>query len=383
MRKHDLIFSSRVYSSGAGSSHAVKAGDYIFLTGVIGKNNKGQWACPGSVEEQAKQAFENATLILDEAGASWKDVVKMVVYVSHPRSWDPISKILKTVLSDARPPFSVVAVSFPDPDSLLELDVIAFKGHRKVINPPLLADVPDYRSSQAVAADNLIHMKGQSSLNRDGIVEGPGDIHTQTASVWKKLETTCKAAGASLEDLVKLNIYLANPNYLSDVVAYRRDTYPHIRPTSATSFVGFTDPRVLISVDGWAYHGKKEIIYHEKAWKPEPAGSSQAILLENGLMPIIGISARNLDGSYHGIGSIQMQCVRTLEIIRHILEKAGGTFDNVIKLASHVAHPQFASVAQEVRSRFLGENKPALLTTVVHHPSSIVLVKTEAWAYLG
>jgi enamine deaminase RidA (YjgF/YER057c/UK114 family) len=100
-------------------------------------------------------------------------------------------------------------------------------------------------------------------------------------------------------------------------------------------------------------------------------------------MPIIGISARNLDSSYHGIGSIRMQCVRTMEIVQHILEKAGGTFDNVVKLVSHVSHPQFASVAREIRSRFLGENKPALFTTVVHHPSSIVLVKTEAWAYLG
>lgn len=383
MRKHDFIISSRVYSGGAGSSHAVKAGNYIFLSGMVGKNNKGQWAGPGSVEDQAKQAFENATLILDEAGASWKDVVKLMVYVSHPRSWDPISKILKTALADARPPLSVVAVAFPDPDALLELDVIAFKGRRKVIHPPLLPDLSGCRSSHAVAADNLIHMQGQSALNRDGIVKGPGDIHTQTASVWQKLDTICREAGAGLEDLVKLNIYLANPNLLSDVVAYRRDTYPHIRPTSATSAVGFTDPRVLIAVDGWAYHGPKEIIYHEKAWKPEPAGSSQAILLENGLMPIIGISARNLDGSYHGIGSIRLQCVRTLEIIRHILEKAGGTFDNVIKLASHVSHPRFASVAHEVRSGFLGENKPALLTTVVRHPSSIVLVKTEAWANLG
>jgi enamine deaminase RidA (YjgF/YER057c/UK114 family) len=383
MGKQECIQSSRVYTSGVGSSHAVKAGDHIFLTGMTGRNVKGKLASLGSIEEQAKQAFENAAWILDEAGASWKDVVKMMVYVSHHRSWAPISEILKTYLNDASPPISVVAVSFPDPDLLLELDIIVFSGPKKAINPPLLPDVSVFGSSHAVAADKLIHMRGQSSLNRDGKIEGPGDIHTQTASVWAKLQTICKEADVSLEDLVKLNIYMSNPNYLSDVVAYRRDTYPHIRPTSASSFVGFTDPRVLISVDGWAYQGKKEIIYNEKAWNPEPAGSSQAILLENGLMPIIGISARNLDGSYHGIGSIQMQCVRTMEIVAHILEKAGGTFDNVVKLASHVSHPQFASVAREVRSRFLGNNKPALLTTVVHHPSSIVLVKTEAWAYLG
>ncbi|MBW1699313.1 MAG: hypothetical protein JRK26_21270 [Deltaproteobacteria bacterium] len=383
MHKHECIHSSHVYASGVGSSHAVKAGDHIFLTGMTGRNVKGELKSLGSVEDQAKQAFENATLILEEAGATWKDVVKMMVFVSHHRSWDPISKILKTVLNNARPPISVVAVSFPDPYLLLELDVIAFLGPRKVINPPLLPDVSVLGSSHAVTADKLIHMKGQSSLNRDGKIEGPGNIHTQTASVWSKLQTICEEAGASLEDIVKLNICMANPNYLSDVVAYRRDTYPHIRPTSASSFVGFTDPRVLISVDGWAYQGEKEIIYSETAWKPESAGSSQAILLENGLMPIIGISARNLNSSYHGVGSIQMQCVRTMEIIQAILEKAGGTFGNVVKLASHVSHPQFVSVAREVRSRFLRENKPALLTTVVHHPSSIVLVKTEAWAYLG
>ena len=182
---------------------------------------------------------------------------------------------------------------------------------------------------------------------------------------------------------MKLNIFMGDPDFLGYVSPYRRDTYPNIRPSSASGFVGFTDPRVLLSVDGWAYLGKKETIYTQKAWKPEPAGSAQAILLENGLMPIIGISARNLDSSYHGIGDIRAQCTRTMDIIQDILSKAGGTYDNVVKLVTHVSHPAYASAAREIRSRYLGKNRPALFTTVVHQPSTIVLVKTEAWVYLG
>jgi enamine deaminase RidA (YjgF/YER057c/UK114 family) len=176
---------------------------------------------------------------------------------------------------------------------------------------------------------------------------------------------------------------MANPNFLNEVVSYRRDTYPHIRPTSSSGFVGFPDSRILIQVDGWAYLGKKNCIHTEEVWNPEKAGSAQAILLENGLMPIIGISARNLDSSYHGVGDIRAQCIHTMEIIRHILEKAGGSYDNVVKLISNVSHPAFAPVVREIRSSYLKQNRPALCTIVFSHPSTLVLVKTEAWAYLG
>jgi enamine deaminase RidA (YjgF/YER057c/UK114 family) len=383
MRKHEFINSSRVFSSGVGSSHAVKAGDHLFLTGMTGRNIKGDWASLGHVEGQAKQVFENMALVLEEAGASWKDVVKLLIYLSHHRNWDTVFSILTSYLGDACPPISAVVVEFPDPNLLLEVDTIAFLGPKRAINPPSLMDVSSFHSSQAVVTDGLVHMRGQTAHDRNGKISGLGDIQGQSRTVWGNLKTICQEAGGSLEDLVKLNIYMTNPNFLNEVISYRRDTYPHIRPTSSSSFVGFSDSQTLIEVDGWAYLEKKEPIYSDKAWHPERAGSAQAILLDNGLMPIIGISARNLDSSYHGVGDIKAQCVHTMEIVRHILEKAGATYENVVKLTSNISHPAFAPVAREVRSQYLRENRPALCTAVVRHPSTLVLVKTEAWAYLG
>lgn len=383
MRKHEFINSSRVFTSGVGSSHAVKAGDHLFLTGMTGRNVKGDWASLGHVEGQAKQVFENMAFVLEEAGASWRDVVKMLVYLSHHRMWDTVFSILTSHLGDACPPLSAVVVEFPDPNLLLEVDAIAFLGPKRTLNPRSLMDVTSLNSSHAVVAEGLVHMRGQTALDRNGEISGPGDIQIQTRTVWGNLQTICQEAGGSLEDLVKLNIFMATPNFLNEVVSHRRDTYPHIRPTSSSGFVGFPNSQVLIQVDGWACLGQRERIYTDNVWNPEKAGSAQAILLENGLMPIIGISARNLDSSYHGVGDIRAQCVHTMEIVRHILEKAGATYDNVVKLISNVSHPAFAPVAREVRSSYLKENRPALCTIVFRHPSTLVLVKTEAWAYLG
>ncbi|MBT4571046.1 MAG: RidA family protein, partial [Nitrosomonadales bacterium] len=63
--------------------------------------------------------------------------------------------------------------------------------------------------SQAVQKGNIIFLSGQIPLNPENmeLVEGiEGQIH----QVFKNILAVIEAAGASLDDLVKLNIYLTD-----------------------------------------------------------------------------------------------------------------------------------------------------------------------------
>jgi len=384
MRKHDFVNSLRVFTSRPGSSHIVKAGDHLFISGLSGRTITGSWDNLGKVEEQAKQAFENLAIILEEVGATSGNIVKLLLYLSHHSSWNPVLSILASCLGPTLPPVTGIVVEFPDPNQLLELDVIAFLGPNRAVHTQLSVDAPGPRYfDNAVVADDLVHIGGLTAYGRDEKISSIDDIRVQTEAAWNNLQAICREAGGNLEDLVKLNIFATNPNMHDKIVAFRRDTFPHVRPTSSTVFVSFPDPRLFLMLDGWAYLGKKKPINTHKAFNPGSHGSAQGILLENGLMPIIGISARNLDGSYHGAGNIRDQCMRTMDIIKYILEEAGATYENVVKLVSYISHPMFAPIVQEVRSQYLMENRPALSTVIVRQSSTLILVKTEAWAYLG
>ena len=93
MRKHEFIDSSKVFSDESESSHAVKAGQYVFLTSMTGRTVKGKWAGVDQIEDQAKQALDNTSLVLEEAGASWDDVVKLLINLSHHRSWERVFRV--------------------------------------------------------------------------------------------------------------------------------------------------------------------------------------------------------------------------------------------------------------------------------------------------
>lgn len=64
--------------------------------------------------------------------------------------------------------------------------------------------------SQAVKAGNLLFISGQVSINPKTNEFVDSDIETQTEQVLKNIKAILEAGGSSLEDVVKVTIYLRN-----------------------------------------------------------------------------------------------------------------------------------------------------------------------------
>ena len=62
--------------------------------------------------------------------------------------------------------------------------------------------------NHAFKAGNTVYTAGQVALDRDENVVGKGDIEAQTDQVFKNLQAVLAAAGGSLQDVVKLTIYI-------------------------------------------------------------------------------------------------------------------------------------------------------------------------------
>lgn len=81
--------------------------------------------------------------------------------------------------------------------------------HIDFLNPDGLSKNPAF-SQVAVTKGpgKTIYIGGQNAINKDLQIVGKDDIKTQTEYVLQNIETALKAAGASVDDLFKLTIYI-------------------------------------------------------------------------------------------------------------------------------------------------------------------------------
>ena len=64
--------------------------------------------------------------------------------------------------------------------------------------------------SQAVSCGNTVYLSGQIPLIAETMELIDGDMEDQINQVFKNLAAVCKAAGGSLADIAKLNIFLTD-----------------------------------------------------------------------------------------------------------------------------------------------------------------------------
>src|SRR3954453_22718278 len=77
------------------------------------------------------------------------------------------------------------------------------------LNPETLHHNPAFSQAVAVSgAVKTVYIGGQNAVDASGAIVGQGDIGAQTEQVMRNLQATLAAGGASLEHVIKWNIYL-------------------------------------------------------------------------------------------------------------------------------------------------------------------------------
>ena len=100
---------------------------------------------------------------------------------------------------------------------------------RKIISTP---DAPQAIGtySQAVQTGNTVYLSGQIPLIPETMELVEGDMQAQITRVFDNLSAVAKAAGGSLADIVKLNIYLTDLSHfplVNEIMAgYFNEPYP-------------------------------------------------------------------------------------------------------------------------------------------------------------
>ena len=104
---------------------AIRAGDYIFISGQVAKDEQGNM-CAGTIEEQTRWTIESLRRILALEGADLADIVKVTTYLDDARDFGRYNRVFAEYFPDGRLARTTVEARAVI-DTKIEMDAIAYK----------------------------------------------------------------------------------------------------------------------------------------------------------------------------------------------------------------------------------------------------------------
>ncbi|MGE3986664.1 RidA family protein [Pseudorhodoplanes sp.] len=102
----------------------------------------------------------------------------------------------------------------------------------------------------AVRAGNTVYLRGQTAMSLEGQVVGIGDAAAQTENAMKCVKILLEEAGAKLEDIVKVTIYITDRAYREPVYQVIGKWLKGVYPVSTGLIVeGLAKPEYLMEID--------------------------------------------------------------------------------------------------------------------------------------
>ena len=122
----------RIHPSGAVKprgpySPAVRAGDFIYVSGQGPTDPLQDRIVEFDIRPQTRQTILNLQVILEAAGASLADVVKCSVFLKHAGDFQAMNEVYVEFFGAAPPARTTVEAKFHNHDMLIEIDCVAYK----------------------------------------------------------------------------------------------------------------------------------------------------------------------------------------------------------------------------------------------------------------
>lgn len=122
-----LISSGSPFEKTIGYSRALVDGDMIYVAGTTGYDYA-TMTMPEDVASQARNALKTIAGVLEEAGASVRDVVRIRTYITDGAYAESVGPVLGEVFGDIRPAGTMVIAGLIDPAMKVEIEVTARRG---------------------------------------------------------------------------------------------------------------------------------------------------------------------------------------------------------------------------------------------------------------
>ncbi len=124
----EIVFTERAPRPVGPYSQAVKAGGWVFVAGQVAIDPATGRLVEGDIRAQARRTLTNVREILEAAGASLGDVVKVNVYLARQEDFQAMNEVYREFFPEKQPARTTVVVRFVSDQILIEVDAVAYVG---------------------------------------------------------------------------------------------------------------------------------------------------------------------------------------------------------------------------------------------------------------
>ena len=115
---------------------------------------------------------------------------------------------------------------------------------------------PTYPYSPGAMAADWIFTAGQVAWTQEGTLVGIGDITLQTRQTLMNVKAVLEEAGASLDDVLKCTVYLADIRHFDQMNAVFAAFFPIDPPARTTVNARLAEAEMLVEVEAIAFKGR-------------------------------------------------------------------------------------------------------------------------------
>jgi 2-iminobutanoate/2-iminopropanoate deaminase len=258
MDRRDIL-ADRPVERGRGFMPAVSVnpGRVLFTAGLTGRNADGSIVA-GGMGPQTRRALERLHGVLEHAGASFRDVIKQLVYVTDLDAYNAAGRAERApFFGDTRPASTGLVVRrLADPTMLIEVELVADLSGSPQGKPPLEKynaenHGGDFYQGVIVNGGRLLYLAGQVANNPDGSVAGVGDLRRQAEKVYENIGHVLRAAGATPASAIKETTWVLSIDaWRQHGTAIRRAFYHNDYPASTlVEIQGLAQPEFLVEIE--------------------------------------------------------------------------------------------------------------------------------------
>ena len=120
-------------------------------------------------------------------------------------------------------------------------------------NPASLSKPNGYTHVVETSGGRTVYVSGQIALDKTGALVGAGDLKAQTRQVFENLKAALADSGGTLDDVVKMTIFMTDVSQIQDFREIRNGYFPSVLPASTlVQVVRLARPDLLIEIEAVA-----------------------------------------------------------------------------------------------------------------------------------
>ena len=124
--KKTKISTDRAPSAIGAYSQAIRAGNFVFISGQIPLDPKTMQVVNGDINDHITQVLSNIKAIAEESAATINDIVKINVYLTDLKYFQNVNEVMESYFDEPYPARAAVEVSRLPKDVIIEMDAILY-----------------------------------------------------------------------------------------------------------------------------------------------------------------------------------------------------------------------------------------------------------------